>query len=177
MFLTVRQYREHITQLHRLKVKDISQGQGIYPWFLCPLQISWPLRAILSKLHPNVPLSQCAEHMTRLCKLNVKVTLQGCVIYPPYCAHFTSPKLFERFSLNFTQMFLSVMQTTDSALQTQGQGHTSMSWVLSLNFVSFPSPKPFARVSLNTTQMFLTVSWLHIPWLSYATPKPRSHSG
>ena len=43
---------------------------------------------------------------------------------------FISPKHFERFSLIFTQMFLSetVCRTYDSATQTQTEGLTSRSW-------------------------------------------------
>ena len=42
-----------------------------------------------------------------------------------------SPEPFERFSLNFTQIFLSVSWCANpllSAMQTQSQGHTSRSW-------------------------------------------------
>ena len=90
--------------------------------------------------------------MTPLRRL--KVTLQGHVIYPSVCVHSISP---EPFSLNFTQMFLceAVCRTNDSATQTRVQGHTSRSWDLPLNFISFKSPQPFVRFSLNITQMFL----------------------
>ena len=55
-------------------------------------------------------VTECAEPMTMLHKLKVKVTLQGLVIYPLICVRSISPEPFERFSLNFTQMFLSVRQ-------------------------------------------------------------------
>ena len=51
---------------------------------------------------------RCAEFITQLHRLKVKVTLQGHVIYPPIPVRPISPESFERFSLNFTQIFLSV---------------------------------------------------------------------
>ena len=60
----------------------------------------WLLWAIFIKF-------RCAEPMTRLCKLKVKVTHQGQVIYHSVCVCFISPEPFEQFSLNFTEMFLS----------------------------------------------------------------------
>ena len=52
-------------------------------------------------------MRQCAEPMTWLCRL--KVTLQGHVIYPSFGVRAPYiPEPFVRFSLNFTQMFLSV---------------------------------------------------------------------
>ena len=45
----------------------------------------------------------------------------------------------------------------------QSQGHTSRSWDLSMNFMSFKSPQPFVRFSLNITQMFLSMSWCAEP--------------
>ena len=49
---------------------------------------------------------RCAEHMTRLPSLKVKVTSQGHVIYPSMRIRSISPEPFERFSLNLTQMLL-----------------------------------------------------------------------
>ena len=46
--------------------------------------------------------------MNRLHRLKIKVTLQGHVIYPSFRVHSIPPEYFERFSLNFTQMFHSV---------------------------------------------------------------------
>ena len=51
---------------------------------------------------------QCAEPMTQIRILKVKVTLQGHMIYPSICVRSITPKPFERFSLNFTQIFVFV---------------------------------------------------------------------
>ena len=55
-------------------------------------------------------VTRCAEPMTRLHRLKVKVTLQNHVIYPSIHVRSISPEPFERFLVNFTQMFLSVRQ-------------------------------------------------------------------
>ena len=62
---------------------------------------------------------RCAEIMTRLQRLNVKVTFQkGHVIYyPSICVRSISPEYFERFSLNFTQIFLSVRWCAETMTQ------------------------------------------------------------
>ena len=69
----------------------------------------------------------CAESMTPLSRLKVKVTLQGHVIYLsiPVCSISTEP--FERFSLNITQMFPSVRPCAEHMaqlprLKVTGQG-------------------------------------------------------
>ena len=58
-----------------------------------------------------------AEPMTRLCRLKVKVTLQGSVIYPLICVHSISPEPFKRFSLNITQIILTVRQCAEPMTQ------------------------------------------------------------
>ena len=68
-----------------------------------------------------------------------------------------------------------VCRANDSATQTQGQGHTSRSWDLPLNSMSFKSHQPIVRNSLNITQMFLWWVDVQNPWLSYANSKSRSH--
>ena len=62
-------------------------------------------------------VKQCAGLMTRLRRLKVKVTLHGHVIYPSICVRSISPEPFERFSLNFTQMFLRVIQCAEPMTQ------------------------------------------------------------
>ena len=67
---------------------------------------------------PLVHLPKCSSQlMCRTCKPNVKVTFQGHVIYPPCCVHSISHKTFERFSLNFTQMFFLVMGCAEPMTQ------------------------------------------------------------
>ena len=60
---------------------------------------------------------RCAESLTQLCRLKVKVTIQGHGIYPWICVRSISPERFERFSLNFTQMFLSVRRCAEPMTQ------------------------------------------------------------
>ena len=170
MFLLVRRCVKFLNWLRRLKVMVTLQGHVLHP-SICVCSISpdpfGRLQLDLTQMFLSV--SYCAELITRLCKLNVKVTLQGHVIYPPFCVHSTSPKTFERFSLNFTQMFLSVMRCAKPmtqlcrlkvALQCHG--------IYPLIYCPFPSPKQFASFSLTITQMFLSVSWLK-------NPKSKSH--
>ena len=57
----------------------------------------------------------------------------------------------------------AVCRTNDSTMQTQDQDHTSRSWDIPLNLVSFKLLQPFDRFSLNITQMFLSVSWCAEP--------------
>ena len=45
-----------------------------------------------------------AEPMIRLCRLNVRVIVQGC----EFDAGFISPEPFEQVTLNFTKMLISV---------------------------------------------------------------------
>ena len=101
MFLPV------MTQLPRLKVKVTCQG--IILEFRVRSISPGPFGRFSFKLHPNVlSMRQCAKPMTRLHRLKVKVTLQSHGIYPSIRVRSISPKTFERFSLNFTQMFLSL---------------------------------------------------------------------
>ena len=107
MFLSVRRCAEYMTQVPRLKVTD--QGQGIYPWILCPLHISWTLRMIsFNFTQMFLSVWWCAKPMSQLHRLKVTVTLQGNAIYHSIHVSSKTPESFERFSLNFTQMFLSV---------------------------------------------------------------------
>ena len=101
---------------------------------------------------------QCAEFMTRVHILKVNVTLQGHVIYPSIRLCYIYPKYFERFSLNFTQMFLSVRQCAEQMTKLprvkvtgQGQGITFEFRVRSIY------PESFERFSLNFTQVILSV--------------------
>ena len=140
MLLSVLWWAEHLTQLSRLNVT--GQGQGIYPWISCPLHISWTLLAIFIKLHPNAPLSETkCKPMTRLHRFKVKVTLQSHGIYPSIHVRSISPeplRLWTDFIKLHPNVPLSevVCRTNGSATQTQGQGHTSRSWYLPLNFVT-----------------------------------------
>ena len=76
-------------------------------------------------------MRRCAEPMTRLSRLKVKVTRQGSVIYPSVRVHSISPESFRRFSLNVTQMFLSAMWCAEPMTQLRRpkvilQGHGNL---------------------------------------------------
>ena len=62
------------------------------------------------------------------------------MIYLSVCVNSISPEPFERFFIKLhpnVPLSEVVCIANDSAMQTQGQGHTSRSWDLPLNFVSF----------------------------------------
>ena len=125
MFLLLRLCAEPMTPLPRLNQGQSSRvmGNGIYPWILWPLHISWTISMISLNLKQMfLSLRWCAEPLTWPHRLKVKDKPQGHVIYPSFCVYSISPEPFGWFSLNFTQMFLSVR----------------WSWDLSLNFMSAP---------------------------------------
>ena len=107
MLLSVRRCAEYMTQLPRRKIKDT--GQGINLEFRVRYISPEPfVRFSFNFTQMFLSVRQCAELITWLCKLKVKVTLQGHVIYPSVCVKCISPEPFERFSFNFSQMFLSL---------------------------------------------------------------------
>ena len=101
-------------------------------------------------------VKRCAEPMTQLCRLKVKVTLLGNAVYPSICVSSISPKPLEGFSLKFTQIFLLVRRCAE--LITQLPRLKVKVTDQGLEFcVHFISPEPFRRFSLDVTQMFLLV--------------------
>ena len=101
---------------------------------------------------------QCAEHMTQLPRLKVKVTGQGNVLYPSIHVRSISPESFEQFSFNFTQLFISVRPCAEHMIKlprlkvkVTGQVIYPPICVRSI------SPESFERFSLNFTQMVLSV--------------------
>ena len=100
--------------------------------------------------------------MTQLSRVKVKVTLQGHVIYLSIRVCSIYPKPFDRFSLNFTQMFLLVRQCAEHMTQlprlnvkATGQGHG-----LILEFhIGSTSPEPFWQFSL-MLQCAEPITWL-----------------
>ena len=83
------------------------------------------------KLHPYVPLTEV------VCRTNGSATQTQGLVHtsrsrnlPLNLVSFKSHQPFVRFSLNITQMFLSVSmcRSHDSAIKNQSQGHTSRSW-------------------------------------------------
>ena len=98
----------------------------------------------------------CAEPITVLHRHKIKVILQGHMIYPSIVVRSISPESFERFSLNFTQFFLSVRRRAEHLTQLTwlkvkdtGQKQGIYLWI--------PVSAPYWRFSLNFTQMFLSV--------------------
>ena len=161
-----------MAQLHRLNVKVTLQSWDL-PFNSCPLHISWTLWANFIKLHPSVLLSEMmcrtydsATHSRS--RLHFKV--MGVTLHISSTLWIIFIKLYPNVPLSEV-----VCRTNGSATQTQGQGHTSRSWDLPLNFMSFKSPQPFVRFSLNITHMFLSVSWCAEPMTQTANSKSRSH--
>ena len=73
----------------------------------------------------SLSVRRCAEPMNRVCRLKVKVNFQGHGIYPlKFPIRSISPEPFERFSLTFTQMFLSARRCVENMTQL---------WSLELN--------------------------------------------
>ena len=106
--------------LNLIKVKVTLQLCGIYPSILCPLKIFLnPLNDFIVNLtQMSLSVRRCAEPMNRVCRLKVKVSFHGHGIYPlqfHICS--ISPEPFERFSLNFTQMFLSTRRCAEHMTQ------------------------------------------------------------
>ena len=89
-------------------------------------------------------------------KTKVKVTLPGHVIYLVICVHAISPQPFERFSLNFTQMFLLVRRCTEHMSQLPRLKVKVKGFTLEI-LVRFISPERFRRFSLNSTKMFFSL--------------------
>ena len=103
---------------------------------------------------------RCAEHMTQLPRLKVKVTGQGHGFSLEFRVHSISPEPFEWFSLNFTKMFFSVRPYAESMtglrrlkVKVTLQGHVIYPSIC----VRSISPEPFERFEFNFTQMFFSV--------------------
>ena len=73
----------------------------------------------------SLSVRRCAELMNQVCRLKVKVNFQGHGIYPlQFPVHSISPEPLERFSFNFTQMFLSARRCAEHMIQL---------WILEVN--------------------------------------------
>ena len=123
--------------------------------------VSVPVSIILRRFSLNfaqifLSVRGCAEVMTRLHRLQVKVTLQGHVIYPSIRVRSIFLESFERFSLNFTQMFLSVRRCAEHMTQLPRLKVKVKGFTLEFRVCSI-SLKPFGRCPLNLTLMFLSV--------------------
>ena len=165
MFASVSQCAEPISQHCQLKVKVTGQGHGFEPWIPCPLHISYtPLEGFslmfghmfasvrrfrVRSVSPNrvegfslnfgqmfTLVRRCAESINQPCRLKVK--FKGMGLSLEFRVRSVSPIPLGGFSLNFGQMFTcgTMCRTHNSAMGTQGQGHSSRSRVWALNFVS-----------------------------------------
>ena len=83
------------------------------------------VRFVFNFTQKSLSVRRCAEPMNRVCRLKVKVNYQGHWIYPlQFPVHSISSEPFERFSLNFTQMFFSVRRCAE---------HVTQLWSLEVN--------------------------------------------
>ena len=114
--------------------------------------------------------------MTRLHRLKVKVTIQGQVIYPwIWCLLYISQTVWTSFIILHSNIPLrtTVCRIHDSATKTQGQGHSSCSKALPLNFVSAPyllNPmkdfyKFFGQMLISLRQCAEPLTQLHRLWV------------
>ena len=101
-------------------------------------------------------IRQCAEHMTLLRRLKVKVTFLGHVIYPSIRIPSIPPNfLFIELQFNFTQMLLTVRQCVEHMTQLPRLNVKDPDKVkgLIIKFVyATYRLKPFVRFSLTFTQ-------------------------
>ena len=105
---------------------NFTQGQGHtsmlwdLPFNLVPAQyLLDPFeRFTINSTQMSLSVRQCAEVMTRVCRLKVKVNFQGHWIYPlQFPVRSISPEPFERFSSNFTQTFISARRCAEHMTQ------------------------------------------------------------
>ena len=134
------QCAEPISQPCQLKVKVTGQGHGFEPWISCPLHISYtPERLLFLNFgHMFASMRRCAELITQPWRYKIKVTVQGHGFVSwfscPLCISYTSGRIFFKFWSNVH--YKTMCRINNSTMPTQGQGHSSWSWVWALNFVS-----------------------------------------
>ena len=119
------------------KVRVTGQGHGFEPWILCPHHISIPLEGFsLNFGHMFALVRQCAELITQPCRQKVKVTIQGHRFEPcPVCIFYTSGRIFFKLWSN-VHLSETICRLNNSTMPSQGQAHSSMSWIWVLNYVS-----------------------------------------
>ena len=135
------------------------------------------VRFSLNFIEIFLSVRRCAESMTQLCRLKFKVTLQGHVIYLSIHVCSISPEPFKRFSLNSTQVFLSLRwciehMTQLPRLKVTGQGNPD----LPLNFLSTPYiPNPLGDFHYTSSESFSLWDIVQNMGLGYASSMSRSH--
>ena len=107
------------------------------PFNSCLLHISHTLCMISIKHHPIVPLSEtmCRAHDSATQTKGQGYT-SGHVIYPSNRVHLISPEPFDRFSVNFTQLFFSVRRCAEPMTQLHRLNFKVIQFTL--DFVSTP---------------------------------------
>ena len=89
-------------------------------------------------------------------RLKVNVTLQGHGISLHFRVHSISPEHFERFSLNFTELFLSVHQCANKYADSMSRTYFKvMGFSFHIRVYSI-SPEPFESFSLNHSNVPLS---------------------
>ena len=141
-----------MTRLHRLKVKATIQGHVIYP-SICVRSISpKPVELVsLYFIQMFLLVRQCAEPMTQLQRLKVKVTVKGHRLYPWILCllniSWTLWKIFMKFWSN-AYLIKALCWALDSTTQTMDQGTP---WISCLFHIS----GTFEKIPLNCDQMFV----------------------
>ena len=137
MFTSVGQCAEPITQPCRLKVKVTVESHEFEPWIWCWLHISFTPGRIFFKRWCQMfaSVKWCAEPITQLCWLKVKVTVEGHQFEPWILRllHCHSDCLV-KFGSN-VRLSEMMCRTYNSTMQTQGQGHN---WRPSVSFLFAP---------------------------------------
>ena len=109
MFRSVRRCAEHITQLPRLKFKVTGQGINPLNFVSAPFILNPFWQFLLNFNLMFLFVSRRAEHMTQLPRLKVKVMRLNREFHVRSISH----QPFLRFSLNLTQMLLSMSCCAD----------------------------------------------------------------
>ena len=140
MFASVSRCAEPISQPCQLKVKVTGQGHGFEPWILCPLHISYTPGRIFFKLWSYVCLS---ETMCRTHNSTMPTQGQGhsstsrvwTLNFVSALISYTSGRIFFKLWSN-GHLSKTMCRINKSTMPTQGQGHSSRSWLWAFNFVS-----------------------------------------
>ena len=132
---------ESMCRTHKSTIPTEGQGHRSRSWVWALNSISpIPLEGFsLNFGHMFASVRRCAELITQPCQHKVKVTVQGHRCEPwiscPLCISYTSGRIFFKLWSN-VHLSETMCIINNSTMQTQGQDHSSRSWVLALKFVS-----------------------------------------
>ena len=103
----------------------VSAPYLLYPWKVTFLNFG----------HMFASMRRCAELITQPWRYKIKVTVQGHGFVSwfscPLCISYTSGRIFFKFWSNVH--YKTMCRINNSTMPTQGQGHSSWSWVWALN--------------------------------------------